>query len=126
MATWKMRAVVVLLLLLLAACRTAPAPAPVRSAEEGLPESTPTHEGLDAQPLLKLVDNISRAPDAPLYSLLISRHGKLVLELYTSSFTRDHAHYVMSVTKSFTSATVGAMIDRGALAGADRPLDEML
>jgi CubicO group peptidase (beta-lactamase class C family) len=49
-----------------------------------------------------------------------------VYELYTSSLTRDHAHYQMSVTKSVVSALVGIAIDRGLLSGPNAPITEIL
>ncbi len=120
-----MRSLVALLLLSLA-CRSAPTAVAAPQPDEGIPFSTPSREGLDPAVLSKLVDGIAHAEDAPLFSLLISRHGKLVFELYTSSLTRDDAHYVMSVTKSFTSAAVGVAVDRGILSSADAPLDTLL
>jgi CubicO group peptidase (beta-lactamase class C family) len=52
--------------------------------------------------------------------------SKLVFELYTSGFTRDEAHYLMSTTKSVTSALVGAALDRGLLPGTDTALTDLL
>ncbi len=63
---------------------------------------------------------------APIFSILISRDDKLVFELYTSSLQRDEAHYVMSATKSFTSALVGELIDHGLVASADDPVIKYL
>ncbi len=57
---------------------------------------------------------------------MISRHGKLVYELYTSSFERDDAHYVMSVTKSFVSALIGIAIDRHLISSADATIADTL
>ena len=62
----------------------------------------------------------------PIFSFLISRNGRLVYELYTSSLTRDHAHYQMSATKSVLSALVGIAIDRGLISGPDAPITETL
>jgi len=49
-----------------------------------------------------------------------------VYELYTSSLTRDQAHYQMSATKSVLSALVGIAIDRGLISGPDAPITETL
>jgi CubicO group peptidase (beta-lactamase class C family) len=62
----------------------------------------------------------------PIFSLLISRNGRLVYELYTSGLTRDHAHYQMSATKSVLSALVGAAIDRRLIAGPDARIVDTL
>jgi CubicO group peptidase (beta-lactamase class C family) len=61
-----------------------------------------------------------------MFSLLISRNGRLVYELYTSSLTREHAHYQMSVTESFVSALVGIAIDRRLISGPNAPVTETL
>ncbi len=76
-------------------------------------------------PLVQLTRWIRDTP-IPLFSLLVSRHGKLVYELYTSSFDRDDAHYLMSVTKSVVSALVGIAIDRHLLPGPDATVGELL
>jgi CubicO group peptidase (beta-lactamase class C family) len=89
------------------------------------PALSPEHAGLDSRALIALTEWIRDHP-VPIYSLLISRNGTLVYELYTSSLTRAHAHYQMSVTKSFVSALVGVVIDRGLVKGPDAPITETL
>src|SRR4029079_4346612 len=64
--------------------------------------------------------------DLPVFSILISRHGKLVFELYTGGIDRPEAHYVMSVSKSVLSALVGKAIDIGAIKSTDAPLSELI
>ncbi len=100
-----------------------PLPAAELSASFGV--STPEAEGIDSAKLLALTNWI-RDQKLPLFSFLISRHGKLVYELYTSNLGRDEAHYVMSVTKSVTSALVGIVLDQGKLPGPDAPLTKVL
>jgi CubicO group peptidase (beta-lactamase class C family) len=85
------------------------------SFSEGTPESV----GLDPAILADLGAWVLHHEDLPIFSLLISRDGKLVFELYTSRLDRDDAHYVMSVTKSVTSCLVGIAIDRGLVRDAD-------
>ncbi len=88
-------------------------------------ESTPEAEGVDPRGLVNLTKWV-RDQDTPIFSVLISRHGKLVFELYTSRLGRNEAHYMMSVTKSFTSALVGIAIDQKLLRGDDESLAEAL
>jgi CubicO group peptidase (beta-lactamase class C family) len=84
--------------------------------------SDPEPQGMDCKPLLKLTEFV-RDEQAPILSVLVSRNGALVYELYTSGLTRDDAHYVWSVTKSVTSALVGIAIDRGLIKeGLDTPV----
>ena len=75
-------------------------------------ESTPESQGMDSTELVNLVRYINQQGKA-LDSLLIIRHGRLVLELYYPPYTRDKDHIVNSVTKSFVSALVGIAIGQG-------------
>jgi CubicO group peptidase (beta-lactamase class C family) len=88
-----------------------------------LPPATPSEAGLDPGKLSEMTRWI-RDQRPPIFSLLISRHGKLVYELYTWG-DRDDAHYLMSVTKSVLSTLVGAAADRGLIA-LDAPLSQLL
>jgi hypothetical protein len=64
-------------------------------------------ERLDGASLVNLAHWIRDTPSLPIFSILISRHGKLVFELYTGGLDRPQAHYMMSVSKSVLSAVVG-------------------
>jgi CubicO group peptidase (beta-lactamase class C family) len=77
----------------------------------GLQFGAPDEQGMDIAPLISLAKWIE-AEKLPIFSLLISKDGVLVYEMYTSSITRDDAHYVMGVTGTFTSALMGVAIDR--------------
>src|SRR5215467_420143 len=77
----------------------------------------PERQGINPQKLLELTQSLRGNP-APVLSLALSRNGKVVYELYTSKLDRNAAHYVMSVTKSVTSALVGATIDRHLIKSA--------
>jgi CubicO group peptidase (beta-lactamase class C family) len=96
-----------------------PAPPPVAGGE--LPVATPEDRGVDSRRLIAMTESI-REQRLPVFSVLISRDGALVYELYTSSLTRDHAHYLMSVTKSVVSALVGIAIDRRLLDSPEAPI----
>jgi len=100
-------------------------PIPATELSNSFGISTPEVEGMDSAKLADLADWI-REKKLPIFSLLISRHGKLVYELYTSNLDRDEAHYLMSVTKSFTSALIGEAIDQHLIAGVDTPLNKVL
>jgi len=83
-------------------------------------------EGLDGDALIGLARWIRDTRDLPVFSILISRHGKVVFELYTGGIDRPEAHYVMSVSKSVLSALVGKAIDIGAIKSTDAPLSELI
>lgn len=89
------------------------------------PRSTPASEGLDANRLERLTAAVAAGSDYPdLHSLLIARHGRLVVEEYFDGWTAEQPHTLQSVTKSFASALVGIAIDRGVFTGVDeRVLD---
>jgi CubicO group peptidase (beta-lactamase class C family) len=90
-----------------------------------LAASSPEDQEIDSRPLIALAEWI-RDQRLPVFSVLVSRNGVLVYELYTSSLTRDHAHYLMSVTKSVVSALVGIAIDRRLIDGPDAPITRTL
>jgi CubicO group peptidase (beta-lactamase class C family) len=94
-------------------------------ADDDLLESTPEAEGVDSEALAGLTEWI-RDDDVAIFSVLVSRHGRLVYELYTSNITRDDAHYLMSVTKSVTSALVGIALDRHELPSVDATVADLL
>ncbi len=84
------------------------------------PRAEPAARGLNPKPLEELVRWIragERFPD--LHSLLIVRHGDLVLEEYFHGWDADSLHTLQSVTKSFTSALVGIAIEQGAFRGVE-------
>ena len=85
----------------------------------------PENQSIQSNKLLELTEWID-SEKVPILSLLISKNGKLVYEAYTSRLTRDHSHYLMSVTKSITSALVGAAIDRQLIKGPDQTLAAIL
>jgi len=119
--------IVLLAAFALFACKTSAAPLPALGpdASAEFDASTPSREGLDPAQLEALADYVQQS-DAPIFSILVSRHGKLVFELYTSNLTREHAHYVMSVTKSVTATLAGIAIDQHLLRSADAPMSELL
>ena len=78
--------------------------------------SKPSEENLNPAPLIALTRWIGRSP-LPIFSVLVSRHGKIVYALYTSNIDPDAAHYLMSVTKSLTSALAGVAFGHQLLDG---------
>ncbi|HVH47522.1 MAG TPA: serine hydrolase, partial [Labilithrix sp.] len=96
-----------------------------RENDGGLRFGFPDEEGLDAKPLVDLTNDVGDS-QRRVFSLLVSKNGRVVYELYTSSLTRKHAHYVMSVTKSVTSALVGIAIGRGLVANAETSVADAL
>lgn len=110
-----------------AVCSDGPA-APSRTQSVGTElETAPAHaEGLDGASLIGLAHWVRDTPDLPILSILISRHDRLVFELYSGGIERAQAHYMMSVTKSVLSALVGAALRSGAIRSLDAPLSQLL
>jgi CubicO group peptidase (beta-lactamase class C family) len=117
-------------LVLVGALLSAPAQADfgtpaVCSATFPFGQAEPTRQGVDPQKLLEMTQWLRDGP-APVLSVTISRRGKIVYELYSSKVDRNDAHYLMSVTKSVTSALVGAAIDRQLVKSAGRSVTASL
>ncbi len=85
-----------------------------------MPRAKPGEHGLDPEPLDQLVRLIregERYPD--LHSLLIVRHGHLVVEEYFAGWNSGRLHTLQSVSKSLTSALIGIAIERGEIENVD-------
>lgn len=85
----------------------------------GWQTSTPEEEGMDSSALAKLViDGESRSYD----SLLIVRHGRLVVEAYYAPYTGDIPHQIFSSTKAVISTLLGMVYKDGLLDRLDHPM----
>ena len=75
---------------------------------------------MDADKLTELVNLIREGEHSPrIQSLLIVRHGCLVVEEYFNKWKADRLHILQSVTKSFTSALIGMAIAEGKIKSVD-------
>lgn len=79
-----------------------------------LPKATPESQGLDSDRLLRMLDYL-QGNGFDTDSVLMARHGKLVLEAYVAPFKPGIAHQINSATKSFTSTLAGLAIAEGKL-----------
>ena len=75
--------------------------------------------GLSAESLQSLIQKIFETtytgPHTPyIQSLLIARHGKLVLEQYFYGYNRNRTHTTRSAGKTFAGVLVGIALDQGA------------
>lgn len=83
--------------------------------------------GIDESALTRLVRGIAAgdpsAPDASLIqSLLIARHGRLVLEQYFFGFDAQRPHDLRSAGKTFANVLMGTEMHRGVKIGPDEPV----
>ena len=90
------------------------------AGDDGWQTGSSSQVGLNDSVLVDLVRRIAAtdpaAPDASLiHSLLVARHGKLVLDEYFFGYTSDLPHDLRSASKTFTGLMAGIAIDHGAL-----------
>jgi len=83
-------------------------------------------EGLDEAPIAELVNRILSADPAgtslKIQSLLIARHGHLVLEEYFYGFDEDRVHDMRSAGKTFAPVLVGLAKQYGAKLTPQTPI----
>jgi CubicO group peptidase (beta-lactamase class C family) len=78
--------------------------------------------------LIRRVAATDPARDNPplIQSLLVARHGRLVLDEYFYGFDADRLHDLRSTGKTFTSVMLGAAMDRGAPVSLQTPVYPLL
>lgn len=96
-------------------------------ADDGWDTGSLAGAGLDAKPLRALVERILDTPyhgfNTPyIHSLLIARHGKLVLEQYFYGHDREQTHDMRSAGKTFAGLLIGLALQHGAKFSLDKPV----
>ena len=86
-------------------------------------EATPDEVGLDKDKLDAARDYSESVGG---FCLVVIRDGKLVYEDYYNGATRDSRQKTWSIAKSFTSALVGRMLQRGEIASIDQPVASII
>lgn len=95
--------------------------------DDGWKVSTLDREGLDRAAIERLVQLLIDLPMDGLsahqvHSVLIARHGKLVLEEYFHDADRDEPHDLRSASKSWTAMLIGAAMHDGVPIRLDTPV----
>jgi CubicO group peptidase (beta-lactamase class C family) len=95
--------------------------------DDGWPVSTLEKEGIDRAAIESFVQKLIDMPQdgvstSQVHSLLIARHGKLVLEEYFHGYDRDTPHDLRSASKSWTNALIGAAMQSGVPIRLDTPV----
>ena len=95
--------------------------------DDGWPVSTVDHVGIDRAAIEKFVQMLIDMPmdslaTPQIHSLLIARHGKLVVEEYFHGFSRDDPHNLMSASKSWVAVLIGAAMHAGVPIGLSTPV----
>ncbi|HSP15248.1 MAG TPA: serine hydrolase [Thermoanaerobaculia bacterium] len=96
---------------------------PPIAEDDGWPTATLADAGIDPGPIAKLIERIAAGDPALLIdSLLIARHGKLVLEEYFYGWDAERPHDTRSAGKTFAPMLVGIARRQGAKVGPDTPV----
>lgn len=85
--------------------------------------AAPDKTGFDPEPLDRSVRRIGEMDGV--YSVLVVRRGRLVVERYFREGYREKPHNMKSASKSLISALVGIAVDEGRM-GLDQPIQELL
>jgi CubicO group peptidase (beta-lactamase class C family) len=80
--------------------------------------STPEEQGLDSHLLAEGL-SVARARGLPIHSIVIVRHGRLVLNASFFPYQDNTLHDLASGTKSVTATLIGIVIAKGELTGPD-------
>ena len=86
--------------------------------------STPEAQGFSSAELAKAFDFISEK-QVNIHSMLVVRHGYLVLEAYFYPCGSQDLHDICSCTKSVSSTLVGIAIEKGKIRSVREPLADL-
>lgn len=93
---------------------------------DGWPTASLAEEGLDEGRITALIGQILTADPATnpidIQSLLIARHGHLVLEEYFYGFDEERVHDMRSASKTFATVLVGMAKEHGAKLTSETPV----
>jgi CubicO group peptidase (beta-lactamase class C family) len=81
--------------------------------------STPEEQGMDSSALAKLV---AYGGSHSFDSLLVERHGRIVLDAYYAPYTGNIPHNIFSSTKAVTGTLLGMVYKDGLLDRLDHPM----
>ncbi len=85
--------------------------------------SSPEAQGMNSEYLTRMLNSIK---SSEIHSVIIIRHGYVVLEAYSEPFGRDELHILKSCSKSVTSALIGIAIREGYIKSVDQKVVDIL
>lgn len=91
---------------------------------QDIPEATPESQGLKSDTLCEMSRHI-RAEMHDIRSVLILRHGEMVLEWYAADVSRDHNHNLFSITKSVVATLAGIAINQNVIPSTSTTLGDL-
>jgi len=94
--------------------------------DDGWKVSTLEAEGMNANIVTRLTNQVIDGKIEGIHSILIVKNGAIVHEVYFGAYKRESLHTIYSITKSVTSALIGIAIDNGDIGGVDETVGELL
>lgn len=86
---------------------------------EYLKFTSPENAGVNTSDIIKFIDDVENFGIC-FHSFALLRHGKIFAEGYEKHFSKDYKHRLYSVSKTYTSAAIGCLIDEGKLSLDDK------
>ena len=83
---------------------------------------SPESQGVPTGAIIAFMDDLEH-DKLNMHSIMLLRNGKILAECYWPFFSADKKHRMYSVSKSFTSAAIGMMIDEGKISLDDKVAD---
>lgn len=81
--------------------------------------STPEAQGISSKALERFVDKL-KEQKIPVHSILMARHGHMVMEAYYQPYDKEKLHRMFSETKSYTSLGIGLLVSDGVIRLEDK------
>ena len=78
--------------------------------------------GVDSRGIVRFLDEMKQK-GLHLHSMMMLRHGKVIMEADSSPWSKQDLHMLFSLSKSFTSSAVGFAVQDGLLQLTDRLID---
>ena len=104
----------------LTSCTGATPEPPTYWPTEGWRTSTPEEQGMDSEMLADMLETIEEQ-DYDIDSVVVVRHGYMVVDATIFPFEAGSRHIIYSCTKSVISALIGIAIDEGYIEGVNQP-----
>lgn len=89
------------------------------NAQLVLPRSSPEAEGVSSEEIISFLDAAAKSKHE-FHSIMILRHGKVILEKWWSPYRPELKHTMYSLSKSFTATAVGFAVAEKRLTLTDK------
>jgi CubicO group peptidase (beta-lactamase class C family) len=96
-----------------------------QTASDDIAVASPEQLGMRSERLAEAIKSL-RGKERDIHALVVMRHCKVVVELYSENVTRDHNHSLYSVTKSILATLVGVLLRSGRLPSLDASVADIV